>query len=184
MAWALARPLLRLERRAWLAQRRRLAALRRGFPVEPGFLAVNRRVQLSLRPELRADPPSVSVHFPAAAMREIWFRPAYAKAQHGHSRVLENVNFYQLEKMVSTRADHHGGKERRRSPLMALAALAGQPRRLSLHDRSSKKTRAAGAARSSFRRVGISRTGPAEPGSFRPGRNAGCWDRDRGTQES
>lgn len=36
-----------------------------------------RRVWTSLRPELRADPPSASVsHFPAAASRGIWFRPA------------------------------------------------------------------------------------------------------------
>ena len=32
------------------------------FPIEP-----IQRVWISLRPELRADPPTVSVHFPAAA---------------------------------------------------------------------------------------------------------------------
>jgi hypothetical protein len=32
------------------------------FPIEP-----IPRVWISLRPELRADPPTVSVHFPAAA---------------------------------------------------------------------------------------------------------------------
>jgi hypothetical protein len=36
------------------------------FPTEP-----IRRVQLSRRPELRADPPSASIHLPAAASREI-----------------------------------------------------------------------------------------------------------------
>ena len=36
------------------------------FPIEP-----IRRVWISLRPESRADPPTVSVHFPAAAERGI-----------------------------------------------------------------------------------------------------------------
>jgi hypothetical protein len=40
------------------------------FPIEP-----NQKVWTSLRPESRADPPSVS-HFPAAAEWAISFRPA------------------------------------------------------------------------------------------------------------
>ena len=59
--------------RAWAALRELRQVFREEFlfPIEP-----SQREQLSPRPELRAAPPSVSVHLPAAVTRGIWFRPA------------------------------------------------------------------------------------------------------------
>ncbi len=69
------------------------------FPIE-----LTRRVWISPRPELRADPPSASVHLPAAVRGGFDFVRHKATAQgSGAGYVRKNVNFYQLEGIVSTR---------------------------------------------------------------------------------